>query len=130
MKHRSLSMVMFLLIVSLLMGARAPAAAPAPQKPAEPAAPAKPTEPAAPGVLSGEQVLRLATTTSTADSGLLDAILPDFQAKFNARVDVVAVDPARPLRSAPRVTPMCCWSMRASPRTNLWPTVTLKSASM
>ena len=37
------------------------------------------------------QVLRLATTTSTADSGLLDAILPDFEAANNARVDVVAV---------------------------------------
>ena len=36
-------------------------------------------------------VLRLATTTSTADSGLLDAILPDFEQKHNARVDVVAV---------------------------------------
>ena len=37
------------------------------------------------------QVLRLATTTSTADSGLLDAILPSFEEKYNARVDVVAV---------------------------------------
>lgn len=37
------------------------------------------------------EVLRLATTTSTADSGLLDAILPDFEEKNNARVDVVAV---------------------------------------
>lgn len=37
------------------------------------------------------QVLRLATTTSTADSGLLDAILPDFEEQNNARVDVVAV---------------------------------------
>jgi len=37
------------------------------------------------------QVLRLSTTTSTADSGLLDAILPAFEAKYNARVDVVAV---------------------------------------
>jgi tungstate transport system substrate-binding protein len=36
-------------------------------------------------------VLRLATTTSTADSGLLDVILPDFEEEFNARVDVVAV---------------------------------------
>jgi tungstate transport system substrate-binding protein len=35
--------------------------------------------------------LRLATTTSTADSGLLDAILPDFEAKNNAKVEVVAV---------------------------------------
>ena len=40
---------------------------------------------------SEPQVMRLATTTSTADSGLLDAILPDFEQKFNARVDVVAV---------------------------------------
>ncbi|HEY4690743.1 MAG TPA: substrate-binding domain-containing protein [Anaerolineae bacterium] len=36
-------------------------------------------------------VLRLATTTSTQDSGLLDAILPDFEAKCGCRVDVVAV---------------------------------------
>ena len=37
------------------------------------------------------EVLRLATTTSTADSGLLDAILPAFEEEYNARVDVVAV---------------------------------------
>lgn len=37
------------------------------------------------------KVLRLATTTSTADSGLLDFIIPDFEAKYNYRVDVVAV---------------------------------------
>ncbi len=37
------------------------------------------------------EVLRLATTTSTADSGLLDAILPVFEKANNARVDVVAV---------------------------------------
>jgi len=37
------------------------------------------------------EVLRLATTTSTADSGLLDAILPGFEEENNARVDVVAV---------------------------------------
>jgi tungstate transport system substrate-binding protein len=40
---------------------------------------------------SEEQVLRLATTTSTYDSGLLDAILPDFEDRYHARVDVVAV---------------------------------------
>jgi tungstate transport system substrate-binding protein len=50
-------------------------------------APAEATEPAA----EETHVLRLATTTSTADSGLLDAILPDFEAQNNARVDVVAV---------------------------------------
>jgi tungstate transport system substrate-binding protein len=37
------------------------------------------------------EVLRLATTTSTADAGLLDAILPGFEKEYHARVDVVAV---------------------------------------
>lgn len=37
------------------------------------------------------QILRLATTTSTADSGLLDAILPVFETQYSARVEVVAV---------------------------------------
>ena len=40
---------------------------------------------------SEPEVLRLATTTSTEDSGLLEAILSDFEEEFNARVDVVAV---------------------------------------
>jgi tungstate transport system substrate-binding protein len=35
--------------------------------------------------------LRLATTTSTADTGLLDAILPAFEKANNCKVDVVAV---------------------------------------
>jgi len=38
-----------------------------------------------------QQVLQLATTTSTADSGLLDDILPDFEQQYNARVEVIAV---------------------------------------
>lgn len=46
------------------------------------------SQPAAP---AGPAVLRLATTTSTQDSGLLDAILPDFEARCECRVDVVAV---------------------------------------
>ncbi|MEA3502546.1 MAG: substrate-binding domain-containing protein [Actinomycetota bacterium] len=37
------------------------------------------------------RVLRLATTTSTNDSGLLEALLPAFESQRNARVDVVAV---------------------------------------
>jgi tungstate transport system substrate-binding protein len=86
-KLRPLSVfVLLLLMASFVLSACAPAAAPAPVQPT--AAPAKPTEPAAP---SGEQVLKLATTTSTADSGLLDAILPEFQKACNCRVDVVAV---------------------------------------
>jgi tungstate transport system substrate-binding protein len=43
------------------------------------------------GSQSAAAVLRLATTTSTADSGLLDAILPAFQKICGCRVDVIAV---------------------------------------
>lgn len=38
-----------------------------------------------------EARLRLATTTSTYDSGLLQAILPDFESEYGIQVDVVAV---------------------------------------
>jgi tungstate transport system substrate-binding protein len=37
------------------------------------------------------EVLRLATTTSTENSGLLEAILPGFEEEYNAQVNVVAV---------------------------------------
>lgn len=87
---------LFLVLSALLVlaacgggGAAEPTAAPttAAAAPTE-AAPAEPTPEAA---AEEPQVLRLATTTSTADSGLLDAILPAFEAAYNARVDVVAV---------------------------------------
>ena len=37
------------------------------------------------------QQLKIATTTSTNDSGLMDYLLPDFEEKYNAKVDVIAV---------------------------------------
>ncbi len=37
------------------------------------------------------QTLRLATTTSTEDSGLLSAILPEFESQYEARLEVIAV---------------------------------------
>lgn len=40
---------------------------------------------------AGDAVLRLATTTSTADTGLLDSLLPDFEKTHRCKVDVVAV---------------------------------------
>ena len=46
------------------------------------------------------QVLRLATTTSTADSGLLEAILPAFETKYNARVEFVAAGSGKALELA------------------------------
>lgn len=56
------------------------------KEPPAPTPTAEPTpEPAPPARLI------LATTTSTEDSGLLEYILPDFEAKYNAEVDVIAV---------------------------------------
>jgi tungstate transport system substrate-binding protein len=63
------------LVLGALLAACAPAATPVPTPTAAPA----------------PQTLRLATTTSTADSGLLDFILPQFEKANNANVDVVAV---------------------------------------
>ena len=42
--------------------------------------------------------LILATTTSTENSGLLTYILPDFEAAYNARVDVIAVGTGQALK--------------------------------
>jgi tungstate transport system substrate-binding protein len=90
--------VLLLAALAALLAACAvptPTAAPPVEEPAaeeptaeEPAA-EEPTaeEPAA----EGPQRLILATTTSTEDSGLLDYILPDFEEKYNAEVDVIAV---------------------------------------
>lgn len=44
-----------------------------------------------PAKTAAPQILRLATTTSTADSGLLDALLSEFEARNNAQVDVIAI---------------------------------------
>lgn len=81
MKNRKLFAL--LLIAVLLLTACAPITAPA-----APAA-AAPAEAAAPAPTSGRLVL--ATTTSTQDSGLLDVILPDFEAQAGVPVDVIAV---------------------------------------
>jgi tungstate transport system substrate-binding protein len=45
-----------------------------------------------------QPTLRLATTTSTADSGLLEAILPDFEQQYQATVQVVAVGTGQALK--------------------------------
>ncbi|GIV97050.1 MAG: tungsten ABC transporter substrate-binding protein [Herpetosiphonaceae bacterium] len=46
--------------------------------------------------------LRLATTTSTQDSGLLDALLPSFEERYGVKVDVVAVGTGQALAIARR----------------------------
>ena len=47
---------------------------------------------------SGPARLRLATTTSTRDSGLLDALLPVFERQAHVRVDVIAVGTGQALK--------------------------------
>jgi tungstate transport system substrate-binding protein len=92
MKIRPLSHVVCALIVAVLMSACAPAAALAPTQPAADQPITAVTQPAFPTPAPGDLVhLRLATTTSTADSGLLDTILPEFEKLCNCKVDVVAV---------------------------------------
>ena len=99
-------------VVLIVLTVLAACAAPAPQAPAPaqaPATEAPPTEAPEPTAVPPAEVpptaapeptaaqpaeparLILATTTSTADSGLLDYILPDFEEQYNAEVDVVAV---------------------------------------
>ncbi|EAR62066.1 substrate-binding domain-containing protein [Neptuniibacter caesariensis] len=45
-----------------------------------------------------EQIIRLATTTSTYNSGLLDKLLPVFEKKHDAKVQVIAVGTGKALR--------------------------------
>ena len=47
---------------------------------------------------SGSARLILATTTSTDNSGLLDYILPDFETRFHANVEVIAVGTGQALK--------------------------------
>jgi len=86
---RKLTALVALLLLLAACGSP-PAAAPTNAPPADtPVAPA-PTAAATQAAAQGS-VLRLATTTSTADSGLLDAILPVFEQQTGAKVEVVAV---------------------------------------
>lgn len=47
-----------------------------------------------------ERRLRLATTTSTRDSGLLDRLIPAFEKRASVRVDVIALGTGRALKVA------------------------------
>lgn len=50
------------------------------------------------GAPGGERALKMATTTSTENSGLLDELLPVFEEEHNARVDVIAVGTGKALK--------------------------------
>jgi len=49
-------------------------------------------------VAGAEERLRMSTTTSTQDSGLLKVLLPPFEKKHNCKVDVVAVGTGQALK--------------------------------
>ena len=51
-------------------------------------------------VLSAEERLKLATTTSTDNTGLLEVLLPPFEERFNVKVDVIAVGTGKALKLA------------------------------
>ena len=76
--------MLLVLLASLLTGC---GATPEPTKAPEPTA--APTT--APTAEAETAKLILATTTSTADSGLLDYLLPEFEKVCNCKVDVIAV---------------------------------------
>jgi len=99
MKKWSLLIILLLLLAACGSSTIEPTAAPASEAETitteeettaeEPAAEETPAE--EPAVEMEERHLLLATTTSTEDSGLLDFILPDFEAKTGVQIDVVAV---------------------------------------
>ena len=50
-------------------------------------------------MLSGEPArLKLSTTTSTQDAGILDVLLPPFEKKCNCQVNVIAVGTGKALK--------------------------------
>ena len=93
MKQHQSKFVLGALLLAVILSACSPAATKPTTAPASATtAPAAATLPAFPTAAPGDPVhLRLATTTSTQDSGLLDVILPDFQKQCGCKVDVVAV---------------------------------------
>lgn len=47
---------------------------------------------------SAEERLKMSTTTSTQDSGLLKVLLPPFEKQYNCKVDVIAVGTGQALK--------------------------------
>ncbi len=93
MSKRNVTFLILLVLVSLLAACVPPTTPPVQDETTAPTATAEqpPAVPPTAEPASTAERLILATTTSTADSGLLDFILPDFEAKYNADVDVIAV---------------------------------------
>jgi tungstate transport system substrate-binding protein len=71
--------------------------------------------------ISAQEVLRLSTTTSTENSGLLKAILPDFEAKTHMKVHVISVGTGKALELAKNGDVDVTWCMRAQRKINSLP---------
>ncbi|MBM4465533.1 MAG: hypothetical protein FJ014_08285 [Chloroflexi bacterium] len=91
MKKFWFHLITALLVLGLLAACTTPAPTATPVPPAAPTATPVPPPPTNTPKPAEPQKLILATTTSTADSGLLDYLLPDFEAQYNAKVEVIAV---------------------------------------
>jgi len=91
MKKKFNLLIVAALLPALFLGACAPAGSTETGE-------SVPTEAAGSGDEASGERLILATTTSTQDSGLLDVILPDFEAQSGVDVDVVAVGTGQALQ--------------------------------
>ena len=90
MKHTSRNIRLTLLLtLSIMLTACGSAATPTAAPPAQAPATEAPTQ--APVVSPANPSLILATTTSTQDSGLLDVLIPLFEAETGYKVKTVAV---------------------------------------
>jgi tungstate transport system substrate-binding protein len=63
-----------------------------------------------------QERLRMATTTSVQDSGLLPYLLVEFEKKCGCKVDVIAVGTGQALKLAPTETWTWFWSTTRSPK--------------
>ncbi|MER2600138.1 MAG: substrate-binding domain-containing protein [Caldilineales bacterium] len=82
--------LIFLIALAMLTSC-VPPATPVPAAPVATSAAVQAGDPPAAAAPTDRSRLVLATTTSTADSGLLDAILPSFEQQYHAKVEVIAV---------------------------------------
>ena len=74
------------------------------------------------------QRLRLATTTSTEATGLLDVLLPPFEQANDIKVDVLSVGTGKALALAGAATWTWSWSMLRAWKSSSWIRATALSA--
>ena len=78
---------------------------------------------------AGDKSVIVQSTTSTANSGLYDHLLPLFKADSGITVHVVAVAPARRSKTRATATATYCWCTPNRPSSNSSPTATVSPAT-